>query len=116
MLSEVLFRIVLSQESVLGVYYRLQTPTQTDADIKMQIESLEIWGKAAKNVYQSDIPKVKAYVGKIPLGKVEIEFTTDVPPDPNTPPHLAYWSGDCDGVRTEDGYAKLRVLTITRYP
>ena len=97
----------------MGIYYRLQTPTQTDVDLKMQIESLEIWGKAATNVYQSDIPKVKAYVGTIPSGKTGIEFTTDIPPDPSTPPHLAYWSGDRDGVRTEGDYAKLKVLTIT---
>ncbi|MDJ0596168.1 MAG: hypothetical protein QNJ72_40335 [Pleurocapsa sp. MO_226.B13] len=100
----------------MGVYHRYLTPTQTEADIEMQLKSLEIWGKAAQNVYQSDIPKVKAYVGKIPPGKAGIEFTTDVPPDPNTPPHLATWSGDREGVRTEGGYAKLRVLTITRRP
>lgn len=100
----------------MSVYHRYITPTQTDADIEMQIESLEIWGKAAQNVYQSDIPKVKAYVGKIPSGREGIEFTTDVPPDPNTPPHLAYWSGDRPGVRTEGDYAKLKVLTITRHP
>ena len=100
----------------MGIYYRFQTPTQTEADIEMQLKSLEIWGKAAQNVYQSDIPKVKAYVGKILPGKVGIEFTTDVPPDPNTPTHLATWSGDRPGVRTEEGYAKLKVLTITRHP
>ena len=82
----------------------------------MQLQSLEIWGKAAKNVYQSDIPKVKAYVGKIPEGKAGIEFTTDVTPDPNTPPHLATWSGNRPGVRTEGDYAKLKVLTINRHP
>jgi hypothetical protein len=100
----------------LGVYHRYITPTQTEADLEMQLKSLEIWGKAAQNVYQSDIPKVKAYIGKIPPGKAGIEFTTDVPPDPNTPPHLATWSGNREGVRTEEGYAKLKVLTITRHP
>lgn len=101
---------------LLGVYYRIQTPTQTEQDIQMQINSLEIWGKAAQNFFQSDIPKVKAYVGKIPPGKAGIEFTTDMVPDPNTPPHLAYWSGDREGVTTEGSYAKLKVLTITRHP
>jgi hypothetical protein len=100
----------------LGVYHRYLTPTQTEADIEMQLKSCEIWGKAAQNVYQSDIPKVKAYVGKIPQGKAGIEVTTDVPPDPNTPPHLATWSGNREGVRTEAGYAKLGVLTIIRHP
>ncbi len=102
--------------SAIGVYHRYQTPTQTKQDIQMQLKSLEIWGKATKNVYQSDIPKVKAYVGKIPKGKAGIEFTTDVTPDPNTPPHLATWSGNRPGVRTEEDYAKLKVLTITRHP
>ena len=82
----------------------------------MQLKSREIWGKAAQNVYQSDIPKVKAYVGKLPQGKAGIEFTTDVPPDPNTPPYLATWSDDRPGVKTEGAYAKLKVLTITRHP
>ncbi len=100
----------------MPVYHRYLTPTQTEEDIKMQLQSLEIWGKAAKNIYQSDIPKVKAYVGKIPPGKVGIEFTTNVSPDPNTPPHLATWSGNRPGVRTEGNYAKLKVLTIIRHP
>lgn len=100
----------------IGIYHRYKTPTQTEEDIDMQIQSLEIWGKAAQNVYQSDIPKVKAYVGRIPRGKEGIEFTTDIPPDPNTPPHLATWSGNRAGVRTENGYAKLKVLTINRHP
>jgi hypothetical protein len=100
----------------LGVYHRYITPTQTKTDIEMQLKSREIWGKAAQNVYQSDIPKVKAYVGKLPQGKAGIEFTTDVPPDPNTPPYLATWSGDRPGVKTEGAYAKLKVLTITRHP
>lgn len=102
--------------SAIGTYHRYITPTQTEQDIKMQIESREIWGKAAHNIFQSDIPKVKAYVGKMPQGKSGIEFTTDVPPDPNTPPHLATWSGNRPGVKTEGDYAKLKVLTITRYP
>ena len=92
---------MLSDTGVYRTYHRYKTPTQTDEDIEMQIKSLEIWGKPAQNVYQSDIPKVKAYVGKIPRGKAGIEFITDIPPDPNTPPHLAIWSGNREGVVTE---------------
>jgi hypothetical protein len=88
---------------------------QTPQDIEKQIQSQEIWGKAAQNVYQSDIPKVKAFVGKLPKGKKGIEFTTNVPPDPHTPPYLATWSGNRPGVKTENGYAKLKVLTIDAY-
>ena len=101
--------------SAIATYHRYKTPTQTEEDIALQIESLEIWGKASQNFYRSEIPKVKAYVGKIPKGKAGIEFTTDVLPDPNTPPHLATWSGNRSGITTEGEYAKLKVLTITRY-
>ena len=97
----------------ISTYHRFISPTQTNQDLQKQIQSQEIWGQPARNVYQSDIPKVKAFVGKLPKGKKGIEFTTDILPDPNTPPYLATWSGERLGVRTEDGYAKLKVLTIT---
>ena len=64
--------------SAIATYHRYKTPTQTEEDIALQIESLEIWGKASQNFYCSEIPKVKTYVGKIPKGKAGIEFTTDV--------------------------------------
>lgn len=99
----------------ISTYHRFISSTQTLEDIEKQIASLEIWGRSAHNVYQSDIPKVKAFVGRLPQGKQGIEFTTDLPPDPNTPPYLATWSGNRPGVRTEDGYAKLKVLNIDKY-
>jgi hypothetical protein len=73
----------------ISTYYRFLSPTQTVEDIEKQIESLEIWGQPAQNFYQSNIPKVKAFVGNLPPGQKGIEFTTDVSPDPNTPPYLA---------------------------
>ena len=99
----------------ISTYHRLVSSSQTLEDIKKQIESLEIWGKAPHNVYKSDIPKVKAFIGKLPKGKKGIEFTTDVPPDPNTPPYLATWSGNRPGVKTQDEYAKLKVLTVKAF-
>jgi len=99
----------------ISTYHRFTSSTQTLEDIEKQIESLEIWGKAPNNVYKSDIPKVKAFIGKLPKGKKGIEFTTDVPPDPNTPPYLATWSGNRPGVKTQDEYAKLKVLTVKAF-
>jgi hypothetical protein len=99
----------------ISTYYRFFSPTQTQEDIQKQVDSLEVWGKPAHNFYQSDIPKVKAFVGKLPQGKKGIEFTTNIAPDPNTPPYLATWSGDRPGVVIEDGYAKLKVLSIKAY-
>lgn len=61
------------------IYHRFVSPTQTLEDIEQQIQSLEIWGKAAHNVYQSNIPKVKAFIGKLPENTKGIEFSTDVP-------------------------------------
>ena len=50
----------------ISTYHRFVSSTQTKLDIKKQIESLEVWGRAAKNVYQSDIPKVKAFGDVLP--------------------------------------------------
>ncbi len=49
-----IWRSLLSATGVYRTYYRVQTPTQTEQDIEMQINSLEIWGKPAQNVFQSD--------------------------------------------------------------
>ncbi len=35
-------------------------------EVRMILESKEIWGMAPRNLFQSDIPKVKAYDGKLP--------------------------------------------------
>lgn len=101
-----------------GPFFRFITPTQTEEDIETQLQSKEIWGKPPRNFYQSEIPKVQAYIKPMSgVNKNEgIIFTTDVPPDSCSPPGTAYWSGPREGVRIEDGYAKIKVLTIARYP
>jgi hypothetical protein len=78
-------------------------------DAKSQEKSLEIWGRPARG---SDQPKVKAYVGSLPPGKRGIEFTTDVEPDPNTPPSFAFWSSSCTGIIVLEDVAILKVLTV----
>lgn len=45
-----------------------------------------------------------------------IFITIRLPPDSGSPPGQAQWSSLNPGVKIEDGYAKLRVLTIVRYP
>jgi hypothetical protein len=97
------------------IYRREESPSQTIEDAKRQKESQEIWGGPCRGFFQSDIPKVKAYVGELPL-KVDqttkiqgLEFLTKVPPDSNARPGLAFWSGEREGVRNEDGYAKIEV-------
>lgn len=97
-----------------GPYYRVKSSSQTEEDIKQQLESQEIWGGAPRNVYQSNIPKVKAYSEK-PKNAKGVEFWTTVPPDSGGVPGKPTWSGGREGVRIEDGYAKIKVVKITPF-
>lgn len=90
-------------------FHRLESPSQTPEVAKMQIDSREIWGGPARNFLQGQLPKVKAYENELPEDKRGIQFTTDVAPDRGCRPGLAYWSGPREGVRVEDGYAKIAV-------
>jgi uncharacterized protein YigE (DUF2233 family) len=70
----------------------------------------------------SDIPKVKAYLYKLPLSidretkRIGIEFRTTIEPDRNTgnnkPGSVVYWSGEREGVLIDDDYAKIKVRII----
>ena len=99
--------------SLYGPYYRIKSPSQTEEDIRTQLQSKEIWGEAPRNIYGSDIPKVKAY-SESPEGKniKGVMFWTTVPPDSGGIPGKPTWSGEREGVRIEDGYAKIKVINI----
>lgn len=91
------------------IYRREESRSQTVETARLQKQSQEIWGGPYTGTDQSDIPKVKAYVGELPM-KVDkttkirgLEFLTEVPPDSGTRPGLAYWSGNREDVRNEDG-------------
>ena len=102
------------------IYHRKQSRQPDDVAIaKAQIASQELWGGPARNIFQSHIPKVKAYLNKLPPDQngiqttTGIEFNTEVKPDRNTKPGgVVYWSGEREGVRTEDEYAKIKVRII----
>lgn len=53
----------------------------------------EVWGRPCRNIYQSDIPKFKAYLGPLPEGERGVEFFTPVPPDKGCVPKQPTWSG-----------------------
>ena len=99
------------------IYHRKQGKQPDDvATARAQIASQEMWGGPARNIFQSHIPKVKAYRDKLPQDQTGIrtttgiEFNTEVEPDRNTKPGgVLYWSGEREGVRTEDEYAKIKV-------
>jgi hypothetical protein len=72
-----------------GPFHRLESPTQTKQDALLQVNSGEIWGKAARG---SNIPTVKAYRRAIPAGERGVEFTTDIMPEPGSgSPYEARW-------------------------
>lgn len=92
-----------------GPFHRLESTSQTVATGQKQAETGELWGLPARG---SDRPTVKAYRGPLPAGLAGIEFYTNVSPDDGTPPFRASWSGPRDGVRVEDGYAKISAVAI----
>ena len=97
------------------IYHRKKSDSQTAAVARLQIETQEIWGGPCRNFMYSDIPKVKAYLNKLPMQKDRvtqergIEFTTKAEPDRGLPRGLILWSGNREGVITEDEYAKIKV-------
>ena len=101
------------------IYHRKQSDSQTEKAAKAQIDSQEIWGGPARNIFQSHIPKVKAFRDKLPQDQngirtmTGIEFNTEVEPDRNTKPGgVLYWSGESEGVRNEDEWAKIKVKIL----
>jgi hypothetical protein len=100
---------------IYGSFYRINDSIRvTD----LQIRDKQIWGGVARHTHTSDILRVKAYTTDILVSKNDsaVRFTTDVAPDPNTPSHLAFWSGPRPGVLIENNYAKINVVEIDYYP
>jgi hypothetical protein len=97
-------------KNMMNTYHRIASPTQTSLDAQQQIISQEMWGGIPRTGYE---PKVQAYIGSLPPNSDGIEFTTDVEPDVGCPRGQAFWSGEREGVKVEDGFAKISVR-ITR--
>jgi hypothetical protein len=93
-------------------YHRIESPTQTSEHAIQQTSSQEIWGKPARG---SEVPKVKAYCGPLPIGKRGIEFTTDIEPDAGVPPGYAFWSGPREGIVLKDGFAILKAIGVINH-
>lgn len=91
------------------IFHRLASTTQTPEVALKQEQSREIWGKESR---YGGPPAVKAYVGRLPPGLRGIEFDTDVPPEPGSPPGHAEWRRPRPGVVIEDGFAKLSVRWV----
>jgi hypothetical protein len=99
----------------MAIYHRKKNENSQDvATARMQIKNSEIWGRCPHNYYQSDIPKVKAFLGRLPSGEEGIEFETDIAPDAGSPPGTTYWSGNRPGVITDGELAKLQGVKVIR--
>jgi hypothetical protein len=97
-----------------GPFHRLN---DSPDNVRKILDSGEIWGMTPRGIFQSDIPKVKAYDGELPSGQTGIEFETEVKPDSGHVPGKPTWSvkpkragvvhdGDCAKI-------KVRVLRQT---
>jgi len=84
-----------------GPFWRSDLPATVEAIVKTG----EVWGQAPRNFFNSSIPKVKAYLGHIPAGTTDVEFYTNVPPDPHGIPGRPTWSG-----RINEDWHKISVV------
>jgi hypothetical protein len=93
-------------------YHRIESPTQTSADAKLQESSHEIWGRAASS---SSLPSVKAYRNSLPNNVRGIEFDTAVTPTRGSgTPFEARWYANTSGVRSVNHYGvDFAVITAT---
>jgi hypothetical protein len=96
---------------MFGPFHRL---TVSHDEVRNILQTGEIWGATPRNIFQSDIPKVKAYEGPLPAGAVGIEFETEVPPDNGHVPGKPTWSATPErpGVMCDGDYAKIKVHVL----
>lgn len=82
-----------------GPFHRIQSAKDNDLVEKAG----ELWGRAARNIYQTPFPAVKAYVGPLPDGLSGIEFFSRVEPGAYSTPQVALWYRGEPGVNEVDG-------------
>jgi hypothetical protein len=73
--------------AIFGIFFRLESPTQTPAIAVLQALSGEIWGKTPRYGIE---PTVQAYAGRL-TARRGIEFTTEIEPHPIGSPFEARW-------------------------
>jgi hypothetical protein len=89
-----------------GIYHKL---THSKEFMTKVLESGELWGEPKRNIYRSEIQKVCAYAGPLPVGRDGFEFQTEVEPDRGSVPGSPDWSNGRPGVVVEGNYAKIKV-------
>ncbi len=88
-------------------YHKLESPTQTAKDARLQETNEQLWGRAPQG---SEIPAAQAYTGPLPAGRRGIEFSTEVKPDSGTVPGQANWSRARPGVEIAGDFAKIKKM------
>jgi hypothetical protein len=78
---------------LFGPFHRLESPSQSAEDAAKIVTSGEVWGRPCRNIYQSDMPKAKAFDGPLPSGKRGLQFYTTVAPDKGCVPGQPTWTG-----------------------
>jgi hypothetical protein len=94
-----------------GPYYRVGDSPDV---VRKIVETGELWGKSPRNIFQSNIPKVKAYRGELPPGISGIQFETEIPPDRGSVPDKPTWSAipTRHGIRVDGDFAKIKVHVV----
>ena len=94
-----------------GPYYRVGDSPEV---VRKILKSGELWGTSPRNIFRSNIPKVKAYRGELPPGIRGIQFETEVPPDPGSVPDKPTWSNvpERAGVIVDGEFAKIKVHVV----
>ena len=92
-------------------YHRVDDPPDV---IRKIIASSELWGGVGRNIFQSDIPKVRAFAGELPAGSRGFEFETDVAPDGGCVPGKPTWCNVPNRPRVflENDYAKIKIRVV----
>jgi hypothetical protein len=96
---------------MFGPFHRL---TDSADEVQKVLDSGELWGASPTNFFQSDIPKVKAYDGKLPKGATGFEFETPVRPDQGHVPGKPTWAAKPKrtGIRSDGTFAKIKVKVL----
>jgi hypothetical protein len=82
-----------------GPFHRIQSAKLNDLVEKTG----RIWGRPARNIFQTPFPAAKAWIGSLPEGAHGIEFFTPVEPSPSSTPKVALWYRGEPGVSEVDG-------------
>lgn len=92
------------------LYHRLETPTQTVADARKQVNSMEVWGTGSR---LAGLPSIKAYRNALPATR-GIEFSSPILPHKGsgTPYEARWYLGDPGVIPKPNNYVAIAISYI----